>query len=296
MIEKSDWKDRIYITFSYVFVAVFALACLMPFLIMVASSFTDDLTLRMEGYALIHSKWTLKAYQFVLRGTEVQKAYLTSIIRTVVGTLGSILVMSGTAYALSLKRLKGRNFLAFYVYFTMVFSPSLIPWFVFTRNALQLHDSMLAIILPMMVSAYWIMIMKNFFSSIPNEIIESAYVDGASDVTILFRIILPLSLPVLATSGLFMAIGYWNDWFLPLMLIDTAQIRPLPLLIIKILNNIQSLQEAVKIPGVIIPLSSVPAEAVRMATAVVVIGPIILLYPFLQRYFIKGLTIGAVKG
>ena len=296
MIEKADWKDRLYITFSYVFVAIFALMCLMPFLIMFASSFTDDLTLRLEGYALFHSKWTLKAYQFVLRGAEVQQAYITSVARTVLGTLGSLLVISGTAYALSLRRLKGRNILAFYVYFTMVFSPSLIPWFVFVRNSLALRDNMAAIILPMLVSAYWIMVMKNFFSSIPSEIVESAYVDGASDIVILFRIILPLSLPVLATGGLFMAIGYWNDWFLPLMLIDNAPIRPLPLLIIKILNNLSSLQEAVKIPGVIIPLSSVPTEAVRMATAMIVIGPIILLYPFLQRYFIKGLTLGAVKG
>ncbi len=296
MIEKADWKDRLYITFSYVFVAVFALMCLMPFLIMFASSFTDDLTLRLEGYALFHSKWTLKAYQFVLRGAEVQQAYITSVARTVLGTLGSLLVISGTAYALSLRRLKGRNILAFYVYFTMVFSPSLIPWFVFVRNSLALRDNMAAIILPMLVSAYWIMVMKNFFSSIPSEIVESAYVDGASDIVILFRIILPLSLPVLATGGLFMAIGYWNDWFLPLMLIDNAPIRPLPLLIIKILNNLSSLQEAVKIPGVIIPLSSVPTEAVRMATAMIVIGPIILLYPFLQRYFIRGLTLGAVKG
>jgi putative aldouronate transport system permease protein len=178
----------------------------------------------------------------------------------------------------------------------MVFSPSLIPWFVFVRNGLHLRENMAAIILPMMVSAYWIMIMRNFFGGIPSEILESAYVDGASDLTILFRIVLPLSLPVMATAGLFMAIGYWNDWFLPLMLIDRAPIRPLPLLIIKILNNLQSLAEAVKVPGVIIPLSSLPTEAVRMATAVIVIGPIILLYPFLQRYFIKGLTLGAVKG
>lgn len=296
MIEKANWTDRIYIFFSYFLVAAFSLICLLPFLIMLSSSFTDDLTLRIEGYSLWHSNFSLKAYQFVLRGTEVQRAYLTSIIRTAIGTVGSVLIMSGTAYALSLKRLKGRRFLTFYVYFTMVFSPSLIPWFIFVRNTLMLRESMAAIIVPMLVQAYWIMIMRNFFAAIPTEILESAYVDGASDLLILFRIVLPLSLPVLATSGLFSAIAYWNDWFLPMMLIDRAPIRPLPLLIIKILNNLASLQEAVKIPGVIIPMSSVPTDAVRMATAVVVIGPIILLYPFLQRYFIKGLTLGAVKG
>jgi putative aldouronate transport system permease protein len=229
---------------------------------------------------------------------EVRRAYMISILRTVIGTAGSLIVMSGTAYVLSLKRLKGRNALAFYVYFAMVFSPSMIPWFVWVRNGLLLRENMAAIILPMMVQAYWIMVMRNFFASLPTEIMESATVDGASDLVILARIVLPLSLPVLATVGLFMAIGYWNDWFLPLMLIDRAPIRPrpLPLLIIKILNNLRSLEEAVKLPGVIIPLSSIPTEAVRNATAVIVIGPIILLYPFIQRYFIKGLTLGSVKG
>ncbi len=296
MIEKADWKDRIYILIAYLVVAVFAFICLYPFLLMLTSSFATDLTLRVEGYTLWHSKWTLKAYEMVMRGSEVQRAYLISILRTVVGTLGSLVVMAGIAYTLSLKRLKARNFLAFYVYFAMVFSPSLIPWFIFTRNVLLLRDNFLAIILPMMVQAYWVMVMRNFFAGLPQEIMESAYVDGASDLTILFRIVLPLSLPVLATVGLFMAIAYWNDWYLPLMLIDNAPIRPLPLLIIKILNNIKSIEDAVKLPGMTIPLSSIPTEAVRMATAVVVIGPIILLYPFVQRYFIKGLTLGSVKG
>lgn len=296
MIEKANWSDRIYTFVSYLTIAAFALICLLPFYLMVVSSFTDDLTLRLEGYSLWHSKWTTKAFEFVLRGSEVRRAYLISILRTLIGTVGSVITMAGTAYVLSLKRLKGRNALAFYVYFAMVFTPSLIPWFVWVRNGLSLHDNMGAIILPMMVQAYWIMVMRNFFSSLPGEILESAYVDGASDLVILTKIVLPLSTPVLATVALFMAIVYWNDWFLPLMLIDTAPIRPLPLLIIKILNNLKSLEEAVKLPGVIIPLSSIPTEAVRNATAVIVIGPIILLYPFVQRYFIKGLTLGAVKG
>ena len=296
MIEKADWKDKIYIASAYVFVALFALMCLYPFLLMVTSSFVDDLTLRLEGYSLIHSKWTLKAYQLVFRGAEVQRAYLISILRTAIGSFGSLLVMAGLAYTMSLKRFKQRNKLAFFVYFAMIFTPSIIPWFIFTRNVLALRDNFAAIILPMMVQAYWVMVMRNFFAGLPQEILESAYVDGASDMTILFQIVLPLSLPVLATVGLFMAISYWNDWYLPLMLIDRAPIRPLPLLIIKILNNIKSIEDAVKLPGMSIPLSSIPTEAVRMATAVVVIGPIILLYPFVQRYFIKGLTLGSVKG
>jgi putative aldouronate transport system permease protein len=296
MVEKANFKDTLYLIIAYTLVGAFALLCLYPFLIMISSSFATDLVLRQEGYSLVHSKWTFKAYELVLRGKEVQRAYTISILRTTIGTVGSLVVMSGLAYVLSIKRLRRRNFLAFYVYFAMVFSPSLIPWFIFTRNTLALRDNFAAIVLPMMVQAYWVMVMRNFFASIPSEILESAYVDGASDATILFRIVLPLSLPVMATVGLFMAIAYWNDWFLPMMLIDSAPIRPLPLLIIKILNNIKSIEDAVKLPGMSIPLASIPTEAVRMATAVVVIGPIVLLYPFVQRYFIKGLTLGSVKG
>ena len=194
--------------------------------LLVASSFVDDLTLRQEGYSLWHSKWTLDAYEFVLRGSEVRNAYITSILRTIIGTIGSVIVMAGVGYVLSLKRLRERNALAFYVYFAMVITPSLIPWFVWVRNYLMLRESMAAIILPMMVQAYWILIMRNFFAALPHEIMESAYVDGASDLVILFKIVLPLSLPVLVTVGLFMAIGYWNDWFLPLMLIDSAPNPP----------------------------------------------------------------------
>ena len=182
MIEKANWSDRIYTFISYLTVAGFAIICLLPFYIMVVSSFTDDLTLRLEGYSMWHSKWTTKAYEFVLRGSEVRRAYLISILRTLVGTAGSVITMAGTAYVLSSKRLKGRIALAFYVYFSRVFTPTLIPWFVWVRNGLSLHDNMGAIILPMMVQAYWIMVMRNFFSSLPGEILESAYVDGASDL------------------------------------------------------------------------------------------------------------------
>ncbi len=148
----------------------------------------------------------------------------------------------------------------------------------------------------MMVQPFWIFVLRNFFAALPSEILESAYMDGASDATILFRIVLPLSKPALATVGLFIAVAYWNDWFLALMLLDFAEFAPLSLIILKMINNLQSIQDAMKYPGVSINLGDIPTLGVRMATACITIGPIILAYPFVQRYFVKGLTMGAIKG
>ncbi|MDO8312462.1 MAG: carbohydrate ABC transporter permease, partial [Sideroxyarcus sp.] len=174
--------------------------------------------------------------------------------------------------------------------------PGLIPWFITTRNLLGLHDNIWALILPMMVQPFWLFVLRNFFAALPSEILESAHIDGASDATVLFRIVLPLSKPALATVGLFIAVSYWNDWFLSLMLLDFAEFAPLSLIILKMVNNLQSIQDAMKYPGVNINLGDIPTLGVRMATACITIGPIILVYPFVQRYFVTGLTMGSIKG
>ena len=220
---------------------------------------------------------------------------MVTLFVTIFGTASSLFVMSGLAYVMAVKRLKWRNKVAFYVFFTMVFTPSLIPWFITCRNLLQLTDTVWALILPMMVQPFWVFVLRNFFAALPSEIMESAYMDGASDATILFRIVLPLSTPALATVGLFMAVAYWNDWFLALMLLDFAEFKPLSLIILKMINNLQSLQAAMQYPGVSINLADIPTLSIRMATAVITIGPIIAAYPFVQRYFVKGLTMGAIK-
>jgi ABC-type glycerol-3-phosphate transport system permease component len=204
--------------------------------------------------------------------------------------------MSGLAYVMSLKRLKSRNKLAFYVFFTMIFSAGIVPWFITTRNLLHLQDTLWALILPMMVQPFWIFVLRNFFASLPTEILESAYMDGATDATILFQIVLPLSTPALATVGLFMAVAYWNDWFLAVMLLDFAKFSPLSVIILKMVSNVQAIQAAMKQPGVSVNLAGLPTLGIRMATACITIGPIILVYPFVQRYFVKGLTLGAIKG
>ena len=296
MRESKSLGDRLFSISTYIYVTLFTIFCLFPFWIMVSASFTDDMVLRQDGYLPWARVWSLEAYRWVFKGSEIRTGYMVTIFVTIVGTLCSLFVMSSLAYVMALKRLKGRNKIAFYVFFTMIFVPGLIPWFITCRNLLQLHDNIWALILPMLVQPFWIFVLRNFFAALPPEILESAYIDGASDVTILFRIVLPLSKPALATVGLFIAVAYWNDWFLALMLLDFAEFKPLSVIILKMINNMQAIQAAMKYPGVSINLADMPTLAIRMATACITIGPIITVYPFVQRYFVKGLTMGSVKG
>ncbi len=296
MVGKYTWGDRIFAILNYTFLAVVALLCLFPFWIMVVASFTDDKVLRKEGYLPWITKFSLEAFKYVFNGSQIRTGYEVTIFVTVVGTISSVFVMSMLAYVMSIKRLKGRNAIAFYVFFTMIFIPGIVPWFITCRNLLHLKDNIWALILPMMVQPFWVFVLRNFFAALPTEIIESAYIDGASDFTVLFRIVLPLSTPVLATVGLFMAVAYWNDWFLGVMLLDFAPFRPLSIIILRMVNNAQAIADAMKQPGVSINLAGLPSLAIRMATAAITIGPIILVYPFVQSYFVKGLTLGAIKG
>jgi multiple sugar transport system permease protein/putative aldouronate transport system permease protein len=262
---------------------------------MVVASFTDDVVLRMDGYLPWARKWSLDAYRWVLAGREIQVGYQVTTFVTVVGTLGSLFIMSCLAYVMSVKRFKGRAKLAFYVYFTMIFSGGVIPWYL-TCRALGLHDNLAALIVPSLVNPWWVFVLRNFFSSLPTEILESARIDGASDARILYNIVLPLSFPAMATVGLFTAVAYWNDWWLGVILLSFAKFRPLSVLILRMINNLEAIRRAMEQPGATVSMAEMPSLAIRMATTVITIGPIILVYPFVQRYFIKGLTVGAVKG
>lgn len=296
MSRNNNVFDQIFKVFNHTFLILFSLFCLFPFWIMIVASFTDDLVLRKDGYLPWAREWSTSAYEWVLRGRDIQVGYRVSIFITVVGTLASLILMSGLAYVMSVRRFKKRNWLAFYIYFTMIFNPGMVPWFITMRNILGLKDNIWALIVPPLINGFWVFVLRNFFESLPKEIVESAIVDGASYAQILYRIVLPLSKPALATVALFTAVTYWNDWFLGVMLLDFADFRPLAVIILRMLRNIRAILEALNQEGVAsVPIESIPTHSVRMATAVVTIGPILLVYPFVQRYFIKGLTLGAVK-
>ena len=297
MLDRPSLGNTIFNALNYVFLALFALFCLFPFWNMMVASFTDDLVLRQDGYLPWARKWSTDAYRWVLAGRDIQVGYRVTLFITLFGTVASLILMSGLAYVMSVKRFKGRNWLAFYVYFTMVFTPGLVPWFITMRNILGLKDNIWALIVPMLMQPFWVFVLRNFFDSLPEEVIESAIIDGASHAVILYKIVLPLSTPALATAALFIAVAYWNDWFLGVMLLDFADIRPLAVIILRMLRNIRAILEAMNQPGVAsVPIGSIPTHSIRMATAAVTIGPILLVYPFVQRYFIRGLTLGAIKG
>ena len=290
-------SDRIFSAFNYIVATLFTLICFIPFYTMVIASVTEKRALIRFGYQFWPSQFTLEAYQWVLRGQAVLTGYAVTVFVTLTGTLLSLTLMCALAYAMSNKKFKPRNPIAFYVYFTMIFSGGIIPWFI-TMRAVGLYDNIWALIVPMLMNPWWIFILRNYFNNLPTEILESARIDGASDLQILTRIVLPLSTPVLATTALFVSVAYWNDWWHGVMLLDFADFRPLQVIILRIINNIRAIREAMSVPGstITIDMSQIPALSIRMAIVVVTIGPIILVYPFVQRYFIHGLTLGAIKG
>lgn len=279
----------------YVSVGLFALLCLFPFALMITSSFMSEKEIVMEGYKLFPKKLTTSAYQFLLNNPQkMLDAYKITIFNTIIGTVFGLFFMSMAGYVLNRKDFKYRNFFSFFIYFTTLFSGGLIPSYILMVKYLHLKDSVLTMIFPGIMSAWSIFLMRNFMKSIPDSLYESATIDGAGNFRIYWQIFMPLAIPSLATIGLFLALGYWNEWYNAMLYIQSENKFPLQYFLQKMVNqtNVQILINQ----GVVIDISELPTQSVKMATAVLATGPIILLYPFVQRYFIGGLTIGAVKG
>ncbi|WP_019637202.1 carbohydrate ABC transporter permease [Paenibacillus fonticola] len=292
---KEDKATIVFNVIGYTLLTVISLVCLIPFWLIVAGSFTDEMEIISEGFKLFPHTISFEAYKSVFTTPEqIYRAYGVTIGVTAAGSLLGLLLTSMAGYVLSRKDFMYRNNLSFFIYFTTLFSGGLIPWYIMMTKYLGLKDSYWALILPPLVSAWNIILMRNFMKSIPDSVIESAKIDGAGDFLIYRRIILPLSTPGLATIGLFLALGYWNDWFNANVFITSDNKYPLQFLLYKILSSAAVLrtQTGAYLAANVVP----PAETLKMAVAVVATGPIILLYPFVQKYFVKGLTIGAVKG
>lgn len=277
---------------------IFSFLCVFPFLFVMIISFTDETSLARNGYQIIPEKWSLEAYKYVFQtGDTLLRSYGVTVFVTVVGTLISLFVISLYSYAISRKSFRYRNFFSFFAFFTMLFNGGLVPTYIVVTQLLGLKDSIWALIWPLAVNAFYIMILRTFYStSVPDAIIESGKIDGATEVGIFYKIVLPLSLPGLATIGLFSTLGYWNDWFNALLYIDDPNLVPLQSMLMRIETSMQFiLQNSQNSSLSLGTLQSLPQDTSRMAMVVLATGPIILAYPFFQRYFIQGLTIGAVK-
>lgn len=277
---------------------IFSFLCVFPFLFVMIISFTDEGSLARNGYQIWPEKWSLEAYKYVFQtGDTLLRSYGVTIFVTVVGTLLSLFIISLYAYAISRKGFRYRNFFSFFAFFTMLFNGGMVPTYIVATQLLGLKDTIWALILPLALNAFYIMILRTFYStSVPDAIIESGKIDGASEFKIFYKLVLPLSLPGLATIGLFSTLGYWNDWFNALLYIDDPNLVPLQSMLMRIETSMQFiLQNSQNSSLSMAALQSIPQDTSRMAMVVLATGPIILAYPFFQRYFIQGLTIGAVK-
>ena len=288
-------SDIIIRTFGYVLITLYALACVFPFLIIIGTSFTNEAVIRAEGVQLLPKEFTTKAYEMVVRGGMIWRSYGLTITLTLCGTVVGLLIIAMTGYALQRKDFPLRNVISFYIYFTSLFSAGLAPYYLLMTQTYKLNDSYLAVFFPLLMSPWLIILMKNFVKAIPHEITESGKIDGAGDMVIFTRLILSMLKPALATIGLFLALGYWNEWYQSsLFLSSRVAVKPLQFQLYKVVNETQALKNS--IAGQYITLTDVPTESLKMATAVMATGPIVFLYPFVQKYFIGGITVGAVKG
>lgn len=301
--KKPSNKDMLAISsatniFLNVLMVIVCVVALIPIYVIIISSLTAEATLTANGYRLWPEHFSTLAYTFLFnKGSIIITAYINTIISTVVGTFLSVVMVGLYAYAISRDNFKFRTFFTFYAFFTMLFGGGLVSYYMVTRQILQIQNSLWALFLPSAFSPFWVIVMRTFYkANVPNEVIESARIDGASEWRTLFQIVLPLSVPGLATIALFSAIGIWNNFFNCLLLVDDAKFYSLQFTIYTTLNNIRFLLEnADKMQG-LVNISQLPSQTFRMAMAVVTVGPIIFAYPFFQQYFIRGLTIGAVKG
>lgn len=276
----------------------FCILTLIPVYVIVISSVTSEAALTANGYQLWPEEFSGMAYTFLFgQGSIVMTAYKNTIISTVAGTILSVIMVGLYAYPLSRDNFKFGTFFTFFAFFTMLFSGGLVAYYMVARQVLLLQNTLWALFLPSAFSPFWVIVMRTFYkANVPNEIIEAARIDGAGEWRTFIQIVVPLSVPGLATVALFSAIGIWNNFFNCLLLVDDAQYYSLQFTIYTTLNNIRFLLEnADKMSG-LVNISELPSQTFRMAMAVVTVGPIILAYPFFQRFFVKGLTIGAIKG
>lgn len=291
-------SSKIYKGIMYFVIVLFAAFCVFPFLLVLSSSFTSEDSILQHGYNLFPRVFDVSAYRVLFKDSaRIVNGYKITIFVTVVGTSLSLLINSLLAYPLSLKRVKYRKIINIFTVITILISGGMVPWYIVCVKYLHLQDNIQALIIPYLCQAWNVFLLRSYFQSIPEEMTESAKMDGAGEYTIFFKIILPLSKPVLATVGLFISMMYWNDWWLGLMLLNKVELQPLQLLLRTIQSNVQFLAsseqgaEIVQMTG-----GRLPSEGIKMAICMITIGPIVLVYPFIQRFFMKGIMIGAVKG
>lgn len=291
---KEGSGERLLLILMYASIVVFAIVCLVPFVTVLSSSLSTETSILEYGFKLFPKEFSLEAYKLLLQNDTIYRSYGVTIFITVVGTALAMLVTCAMAYPLSLRSLKYRNHITFYVFFTMLFHGGLVSSYILITKYLGMTDSIWVLIIPSLLNPFNMFLMRNFFKSIDESLAESAKIDGANEIYIMFRIMIPVSLPAMAAISLFYALAFWNKWFEAMLYIRDENLFPLQYLIKRILDSADFSRELAQ--NVNIVEYTTPTLTTRLSTTIVTIGPIIFLYPFLQKYFVKGLLIGSVKG
>ncbi|MBE1876081.1 carbohydrate ABC transporter permease [Myceligenerans pegani] len=292
-LDRSDYVLR---GISYLTVTLFATFCTLPFVLILSASLSSETAIMRDGFGLLPKEFTFAAYEYIFRAPrQIIGSYVVTIVMTVSGTAIGLFIIAMTGYALNRRDFPFRNGISFFIYFTTLFSAGLAPTYIWVSRYLELRGSYLAVFLQLLMTPWLIILMKNFMRSIPYEIVESGKVDGAGDFRIFLRLVLPMMKPALATIGLFLALAYWNEWYLSsLYLGSTVEFKPLQYHLYNIINTANALRNSVA--GSNVSITELPSNTLKMASAVVATGPIVLVYPFVQKYFVSGITVGAVKG
>lgn len=296
-MKKND--DVVFQVITNVVLLLLAIFILLPFVILFMSSFASERSLILNGYKFIPVEFSLDAYLYIFRkANAIFRSYFVTVFVTVVGTSAGLIITTMLAYPLSRQDFNRRYLFSFIVYFTMLFNGGLVPSYMMWTRIFNIKNTVLALIVPgLLLNAFNVLLMRNFFTTnIPKELIEAAQIDSAGEFQIFFKIILPLSLPIMATIGLLTGLAYWNDWINGLYYISDPNLFSIQVLLNRILMDIQFLLSQTSTTVTSSNITSIPSVSVRMAIAVLGIIPIMIIFPFFQKYFVKGMTIGAVKG
>ena len=290
-------NSKVFNVFVTIFLVLLVAACVIPFWLLFVSSFTSETSLVQNGYSLIPKEFSLSAYKYLweARGS-IGRAYMMSVIIAGIGVLSNLVMTVLFAYPLSHKDLPGRGPISFFLFFTMLFNGGLVPTYLVYTNILNVKDTLAGMIVPyLLMNAFFVIIMRTYFTSnIPGEVLEAAKIDGASEVQCLTRIVIPMSKPIIATIGLMALIAYWNNWTNGIYFLTTrTDLYGIQNYLNDVMNKASFLQSHM---NTMISMQDIPNISVRMAIAVIAVVPLLIMYPFFQKYFVKGITLGSVKG
>ena len=298
-MRKQKERNSIVIIVAYVVLGIFSFMCIAPVVLMAVASFTDNDVLHLYGYTYFPQKWSLEAYEFLIKqGTVISKSFLNSILVTFMGTALGIMVTVLLAYTISRKELVGRKLIMLFVFFTMLFNGGMVPTYLMYTQIFHIKNTMWALLFPhLLVNGFNVLLVRTFFNeNIPEVLLEAARIDGAGEISIFRNVVVPISKPILATIGLLVGVGYWNDWYNGLLFVTDVNYYTLQNFLNKIMTDLQFLSQNMSATSDVNSIiANVPSGTVRMAMAFIGALPVIIVFPFFQKYFTKGITVGAVK-